>query len=173
MQNTSINGCNNCLERGKICDGADPICNLCIRDGLFCSGSELPIRAFSPTPLPWEPPGPVTTLNRTLNADTGLLRGTISTIVLTPSWGNSNHSENSSNDSSRHSPPLTSCPSAPRTLPLDPRVTSNTSPFVLGQCKPYAPKLSNFYSIAEGNLRPWIGLKSERLDGCPLPLPSI
>ncbi|CAE6482548.1 hypothetical protein ACGC1H_000016 [Rhizoctonia solani] len=137
MQNIPVDGCNNCLERGRICDGADPICNLCIRDGLFClgsgSGSELPIRVLSPMSLPWLPPGPAETPNETLNGVHGLLGGTISTIISTPSWGVSYNTGTNSNGSSRHNSPSTGCLDMPRTLTLDPRVESNISPFVLSQ----------------------------------------
>ncbi|CAE6389070.1 unnamed protein product [Rhizoctonia solani] len=138
-------------HRGKICDGADPICNLCIRDGLFCSGSEFPIRILSPTSLPWLPPGPAETPNETLNGVNELLGGTISTIVSTPSWGGSSRVGTNSNGSSRHSSPSTSCLSTPRTLALDPRVESNTSPFVLGQYIRFVDKVA--FRVPPPNIR--------------------
>ncbi|CAE6455540.1 unnamed protein product [Rhizoctonia solani] len=142
MQNTSVNSCTNCLEGGKVCDGAEPICDLCIRDGLFCSGSQPSIRVFSHGSLPQERSGPTTTLHGTLSDITGLLRGTISAIVSTPSWGESNRLGGNSSESSRHSSPSATCLITPRTLALDPRVESNSSPFVLGQYIRFVDKIA-------------------------------
>ncbi|CAE7071824.1 unnamed protein product [Rhizoctonia solani] len=109
------------------------------------TGSELPIRVLPPTSLPWKPPGSAATPNGTLGRVNGILQGSISTIISTPSWGSFKHSadsSNSPNSSSRHSSPSTSCPNTPRTLALDPRIESNTSPFVLSQYIRFVDKIA-------------------------------
>ncbi|KAF8668391.1 hypothetical protein RHS04_08997 [Rhizoctonia solani] len=90
MQDAGGHSCKNCLERGKVCDRAEPICNLCIRDGLFCSGPDPPIRAPSPVFPSWEPPDLLRPFDRSLNSAPRVLRGAVSAIVSTPSWGASN-----------------------------------------------------------------------------------
>ncbi|ELU42966.1 fungal zn(2)-Cys(6) binuclear cluster domain-containing protein [Rhizoctonia solani AG-1 IA] len=108
--------CKNCLERGKVCDRAEPICNLCIRDGLFCSGPDPPIRAPSPVFPSWEPPDLLRPFDRSLNSAPRVLRGAVSAIVSTPSWGASN---NSPRYSSRKSSLSTLSLTKSRTLALD------------------------------------------------------
>ncbi|CAE6498933.1 unnamed protein product, partial [Rhizoctonia solani] len=142
MKGTSTTSCKNCVDRGKLCDGIEPICNLCIRDGLFCSGIELSARVPLHNSRSSKSPDPVNLLNGKFNGFKNTLRGTISTIISTPSWGGFTHPGGDSNNFSRNSSPATLCPSTPRTLTLDPRVESNTSPFVLSQYIRFVDKIA-------------------------------
>ncbi|CAE6390628.1 unnamed protein product [Rhizoctonia solani] len=139
MQRTRNYVCKNCLERGRNCDGNEPICNLCIRDGLFCSGPEPPIRTRSPAAPPWGPPEFTHTHNGPLKNASDIFRGVVSTIVSTPSWGSSN---GNSNYSIRHNSPLMVRLTTPRTLALDPQIESNTLPFILGQYIRFVEKIA-------------------------------
>jgi hypothetical protein len=136
-------------HRGKDCDGAEPICNLCIRDGLLCSGSEPLIRALPHASLSWEPPESSHIFDEPLANTSGLLQRAISTIVSTPAWGSScesvnskskhapiylNYSDGNSHGFDSHGSLSTVYPTTLRTLSLDPRIDSNTLPFILGQC---------------------------------------
>ncbi|KAH7322343.1 fungal-specific transcription factor domain-containing protein [Rhizoctonia solani] len=157
MQSTPTISCKNCIDRGTICDGVEPICNTCIRDGLFCLGIELSFRVLSPTSRSLEPLDSVNSLNGTLNGITSSLRGTISAIISTPSWGSLTHPGANSNNSSRDSSPSTACLSTPRTLTLDPRVESNTFPFVLSQYIRFIDKIA--FRVPPPYVRDGIGLR--------------
>ncbi|CAE6472987.1 unnamed protein product [Rhizoctonia solani] len=139
MQDAGSHSCKNCLERGKVCDRAEPICNLCIRDGLFCSGLDPPIRVPSPVFPSWEPPDLLHPFDRSLNSAPRVLRGVVSAIVSTPSWGASN---NSPRYSSRKSSLSTLSLTKPRTLALDRQVESNTLPFILSQYVRFVDKIA-------------------------------
>ncbi|CAE6436950.1 unnamed protein product [Rhizoctonia solani] len=139
MQDAGGHSCKNCLERGKVCDRAEPICNLCIRDGLFCSGPDPPIRAPSPVFPSWEPPDLLRPFDRSLNSAPRVLRGAVSAIVSTPSWGASN---NSPRYSSRKSSLLTLSLTKSRTLALDRQIESNTLPFILSQYVRFVDKIA-------------------------------
>ncbi|KAF8702100.1 hypothetical protein RHS03_06449, partial [Rhizoctonia solani] len=139
MQDAGGHSCKNCLERGKVCDRAEPICNLCIRDGLFCSGPDPPIRAPSPVFPSWEPPDLLRPFDRSLNSAPRVLRGAVSAIVSTPSWGASN---NSPRYSSRKSSLSTLSLTKSRTLALDRQIESNTLPFILSQYVRFVDKIA-------------------------------
>ncbi|CAE6439411.1 unnamed protein product [Rhizoctonia solani] len=122
--------CTNCIERNRICDGAQPVCNTCIRDGRSCSGSE---------PLHYIPESPTSLYDIIEYSTMDPLLQAVSVIISTPLWAGrppdnyTNYLSPSLESDSYFQDGLDILPRysvIPKSLPPDPSIVSNALPFI-------------------------------------------